>query len=271
MKLPLAAVIAVSLLFGAAAMQHAFVREGAAAQPGCADDCNLAAHRAQTHAMLADDGMNMPGMQPAPAASAAMEMPMHGAHMEMTPPRVASAQDRARAAAILASLRTAMAPFKDYRAAEAAGYVPFHPEIQQPIYHFTSMHNALLNQFSFDPARPTSLMYEPAAGGYQLVGAMYTAPRNMTLDQLNERVPLGVGTWHLHVNLCIPPPSMGREMLGPHAQFGLGGSISTADGCAAAGGTFKPVIYGWMLHVWPYETDPTKVWATEDHPGVMDR
>jgi len=37
-----------------------------------------------------------------------------------------------------------------------------------------------------------------------------------------------------------------------------------------AGGTFKPVIYNWMLHVWPLETDPSKVWATEEHPGSMD-
>jgi hypothetical protein len=215
-------------------------------------------------AAVADDGMNMPGMQ------AGMAMPMHGAHMQMTPPRTASAADRARAAGILAALRAAIQPYQDYRIAEAAGYVPFHPEIPQPMYHFTNLRNAFLNQFSFDAARPTSLIYQPANGGYVLMGAMYTAPRNSTLDELNSRVPLGIATWHLHVNLCLPPSGMAREMLKPNPQFGLNGSITTADACAAAGGTFKPVVFGWMVHVWPFETDPTKVWATEAHPGVMD-
>ena len=59
-------------------------------------------------------------------------------------------------------------------------------------------------------------------------------------------------------------------MVGPGAQFGLAGSITTAQACEAAGGSFKPVIYNWMVHVWPFETDPAKIWATEEHPGIMD-
>jgi hypothetical protein len=270
MKPLIVAFVAASLALGASATGYVLSHEAVAAQPGCTDDCSIAAHRGQASAVVAADGMSgMPGMQQ--PESSAMSMPMHGGHMEMTPPRAASAQDRERADAILAALRTAMAPYQDYRAAEAAGYEPFHPEFPQPIYHFTNLHNAMLNQFSFDPSRPTSLMYQPVAGGYRLVGAMYTAPRGSTLDQLDERVPLGIATWHLHVNLCLPPAGMGGQMLGANPKFGLAGSITTADACAAAGGTFKPVVYGWMVHVWPYESDPTKVWATEDHPGAMDR
>ena len=59
-------------------------------------------------------------------------------------------------------------------------------------------------------------------------------------------------------------------MLRPNAQFGLAGSITTQAQCEAAGGQFIPVIYNWMVHVWPFETDPSKVWASEEHPGVMD-
>ena len=271
MKPLIVAIIATSLALGASAASYVLSHEAVAAQPGCTDDCNIAAHRAQTSAMVADNGMSdMAGMQPAPGTTE-MAMPMHDGHMQMTPPQTATPQEQQRAAAILAALRTAMEPYKNYRAAEADGYVPFHPEFPQPIYHFTNLHNAMLNQFSFDPSRPTSLMYQPVAGGYELVGAMFTAPRASTLDQLNDRVPLGIATWHLHVNLCLPPAGMGKDMLGSHPQFGLAGSITTADACAAAGGTFKPVVYGWMVHVWPYESDPAKVWATEDHPGVMDR
>jgi len=82
-------------------------------------------------------------------------------------------------------------------------------------------------------------------------------------------VPLSVATWHEHTNLCIPPAGMKGQSFGPGARFGLQGSITTADACAQAGGTFVPIIYNWMLHVWPYENDPSKVWATADDPGSL--
>ncbi len=289
MKLPTAAIIALTLTLAAAITSYAVAHDSAPTQIGCGDDCSIAAHEAQgapegapLHNTRGDMAMaNMPGMQATPAAVAStaptantsmdsMSMPMHGGHMQMTPARQPSPADREKARQIVAALKTAMEPYKDYRAAEAAGYIPFHPEFKQPIYHFTNMRDAFLNQFSFDPARPTSLMYKPVESGYELVGAMYTAPRAATFDQLNSRVPLGVATWHLHVNLCKPPQGTEREMLQPNPQFGLAGSITTQAQCEAAGGQFFPVIYNWMVHVWPFETDPAKVWASEEHPGAMN-
>jgi hypothetical protein len=190
-------------------------------------------------------------------------------HMSMTKSRPASAADRARADAILTTLRSAVEPFKDYRAAERAGYKQFLPDIPQPVYHFTNWSNAFQNVFSFDPARPTSLMYRKTSGGYELIGAMYTAAERATDEQLNTRVPLSIATWHLHTNFCAPPSDRTAELLQPHTPFGLAGTITTADACQKAGGTFKPVIYNWMVHVWPFEKDPSKVWATEENPGAM--
>ncbi len=289
MKLPTAAIIAVTLTLAAAITSYAVAHDSAPAQIGCGDDCSISAHAMQSgpegpllHGASNDVAMtNMSGMQATPAAAAStapaadtsmdsMSMPMHGGHMQMTPARQASPADREKANQIVAALKIAMEPYKDYQAAEAAGYIPFHPEFKQAIYHFTNMRNAFLNQFSFDPTRPTSLMYKQVDGGYELVGAMYTAPRAATLDQLDSRVPLGVATWHLHVNLCKPPQGMEREMLQPNPQFGLAGSITTQTQCEAAGGQFFPVIYNWMVHVWPFETDPAKVWASEEHPGAMN-
>lgn len=282
MKAPVVPLIIAATIAGLIAAKASFGHEAAQTYSGCASDCNIAAHNMhmQSGSRVADSGpmSNMPGMEPAPKATASprgdgsmsMSMPMHNGHMQMTPPRSSTSADRERAALIVAGLRVAIEPYKDYKAALAAGYKPFHPEIKMAIYHFTSMRNAFLNQFSFDPARPTSLMYKPVSGGYELVGAMYTAPLHATLDDLNARVPLSVATWHLHVNLCFPPAGMGREMLQPHPQFGFAGSITTQSACDAAGGRFVPVIYNWMVHVWPYESDPTKIWATEEHPGAMD-
>jgi hypothetical protein len=44
-------------------------------------------------------------------------------------------------------------------------------------------------------------------------------------------------------------------------EFGFRGSIATEEACEQAGGRWFPQIFGWMVHVYPYETDPAKVWA----------
>ncbi|MGH7587939.1 MAG: hypothetical protein ACRELU_05045, partial [Gemmatimonadota bacterium] len=44
-----------------------------------------------------------------------------------------------------------------------------------------------------------------------------------------------------------------RDFVGPNARFGPAGSIATAEDCEDAGGRFKPSIFGWMLHVYPWE------------------
>ena len=265
---------------------------GMAADPaprsGCTSSCNISDHMAMmsagaTLAMHTMAGMNdMPGMgaastpSPKPGDDVMLQsmndmLMERGGHMTMTISMPESVADRRRAADILAALRKAIEPFKDYRAAEAAGYKQFLAQLPQPIYHFTNYQNAFLNQFSFDPARPTSLMYKTVPGGFELVGAMYTAPVRSTNEQLNARVPLSVATWHLHTNLCLPPVERRSEMWGAHPRFGLAGSITTPEACAKAGGTFRPVIYNWMVHVWPMESDPSKIWATQEHPGAMNR
>ena len=268
---PIRALAAVMIALGCLAL----AQDNARAGDPCSDSCSLAQHRmVAMNDMPGMSGMSSPApisTMPAGAAMQAMDdgRMSHGGHMLMTARRPANAADQQRADQILAALRAAIAPYKDYRVAEAAGYAPFHAEIRQPMYHFTNWANAALNVFSFDPARPTSLMYKPVPGGYQLIGAMYTAAEKSDDDQLNARVPLSVATWHLHTNLCMPPAGARVTWVGPTAQFGLAGSIVTAQACTAAGGTFKPAIYNWMVHVWPFETDPSKVWATEENPGAM--
>lgn len=181
-----------------------------------------------------------------------------GPHMKMTAPRPQTPDDRARAEAVARALRPALEKYKDYRVAIADGYRPFLPNLPQVEYHFTNYWHGFLEAFAFDPARPTSLLYKKTTEGYALVGAMYTMPKNATEDQLNERVPLSVAGWHAHVNLCMPP----RGQPGPAdwSRFGLAGSISTPDACAEAGGKFIPQIFGWMVHVYPFENSPENVW-----------
>ena len=209
--------------------------------------------RAQEHAHA---GMSMPtDSAPRADAHASMSMGMGtSSHMRMTSPRVATPADSAHARAVVNTLRQSIAKYADTSVAVADGYRMFKPQLSfRPVYHFTSRQNARANESGFDPARPTSLLYERGPDGrLQLIGAMFTAPRAATEDELNARVPLGIAPWHLHVNLCEAPPNapqLRRQTRDGRMLFGPAGQISTKAECDAVGGEFRPVDFNWMVHV----------------------
>lgn len=138
------------------------------------------------------------------------------------------------------------------------------PRVPQPQYHFTKYEYGLQARSHFDPRKPTSLLYAKTADGYKLIGAMYTDRVDATEEEINERIPLSIARWHQHVNFCKAPVGQKAAYFGPDAKFGLRGSIITRDACEAAGGEFYPHLFGWMVHVYPYETDPKRVWSTND-------
>jgi hypothetical protein len=230
------------------------------------------AKKTQTQSKSSDGmaGMDMDDMQhegaknSAAAQSANDSMSGHhmdmGAHMFMTDLRAENSADDKRAAQIVETLRPAIAKYKDYKVALADGFQIFMPNIAQEHYHFTNYTYAFEAAFSFNPEHPTSLLYKKTAEGYELEGAMYTARKTASLDQLNERVPLSVARWHKHVNLCLPPNGVHLQEANLK-EFGLRGSIATEDACKEAGGRWIPQIFGWMVHVYPYETEPAKIWA----------
>ncbi len=186
-------------------------------------------------------------------------------HMYMTALRAPQPGDQQRADAIVAAAKSAIAPYEDYHKALADGYEIFLPNVPQAQYHFTKYGYALEARFHFDPSKPSSLLYKKTPdGGYKLVGAMYTARVDATEDDLNERVPLSIAHWHQHINFCKAPAGEKAAYFGPDAKFGLLGSITTREACEAAGGQFRPHLFGWMVHVYPNETDAKKIWATDD-------
>src|SRR5271156_3906669 len=175
-----------------------------------------------------------------------MHMEMSG-HMHMTAARPEAPGDAARAEKIVEQLRPAIEKYKDYHVALNDGFKIFFPNVPQPRYHFTNYSYGLAAQFSFDPAKPTSLLYKKVNGGYELEGAMYTAPKRLTEAQLNERIPLSIAHWHEHVNLCLPPKGVGIGQA-DLTQFGLRGAIATQDACEP-GGRCMPIVFNWMVHV----------------------
>ena len=198
-------------------------------------------------------------------------------HMTMTKLRPIHPGDQARADAIQAAARSVMDRYVDYHKALADGYTIFFPDQPQHIYHFTLNANAYAAEFGFDPAKPTSLLYEKGKSGepkYKLVGVMYTAPIRDSESDLDARVPLSIAQWHVHSDICLPPNGARGNVLEPGAKFGFAGSIHTADACRAAGGRFMPHIFGWMVHVYAYEKDPARIWSTgmdddDDHMSNM--
>jgi len=193
-----------------------------------------------------------------------------GPHMKMTALRPPKPGDDVRAQQIVGEARKASEKYLDYRTAVADGFKIFHPEIPQKMYHFTNYGYGMEAAFHFNPEHPTSLLYEKHGDDYKLIGVMYTAPKRFDEDQLDERVPLSVAQWHEHVNFCRAPADRRAEMLAPHPQFGLRGSINTQEACDAAGGTFYPVIFNWMVHVYPFEKDPANIWSVERQHGDAD-
>jgi hypothetical protein len=191
-------------------------------------------------------------------------------HMLMSPTRAATHEDTVRALAVAAAAREAIAKYQDTTAAVADGYRMFLPDVKnQHIYHFTNYAHAFEAGFTFDPAKPTSILYTRSAdGAFHLVGAMYTAPKRWSTDRLDARIPLSIAHWHKHVNWCLPPrgdrAALAKRVNG-QPEFGPASPIATKDACDAVGGTFYPTIFSWMVHVNVYAGDSLSQIFGDEH------
>ncbi len=193
-----------------------------------------------------------------------------GPHMKMTPLRQAKPGDAERAQKVVEAARKASEKYMDYHVALADGFKIFLPNIPQKMYHFTNYKYGYEAAFGFNPEHPTSLLYEKHGDDYKLIGVMYTAPKRFEEDQLDERIPLSIAQWHEHVNFCTAPAGRKMEYLGPHPLFGLKGSITTQEACDAQGGTFHPVVFNWMVHVYPFEKNQAGIWSVDRQHGDAD-
>jgi hypothetical protein len=175
-------------------------------------------------------------------------------HMEMTPLRKATRADSEKALAVVKELRAAIAKYADTTAAVRDGFRMFAPQMKaQKTYHFTRNRNAIMSVFRFDPSKPTSLLYErDSTGKLKLVGAMYTMPRGTSEDRLNDRIPLSIAQWHMHVDWCVPGRNHQDRWLekkGGRPVFGPQSPIVTKTDCENVGGEFRESVFGWMVHV----------------------
>ena len=177
-------------------------------------------------------------------------------HMCITPSRPEQPGDKQRAKAVVDQVRAAIEKYKDYKKAIADGFIQANPTVDQPQFHFNNDANAKLADTTFDPARPTSLLYyRTPQQKFKLEGVMYTDRNDATEDELNQRIPISIVRWHKHTNFCAAPANKVKQYFGDRPKFGMFGSIHTKDACDAEGGIFFPVVFSWMIHVFPYEND----------------
>jgi hypothetical protein len=167
-----------------------------------------------------------------------------------------SAADFVRARALTARLAAAIAPFATTERAVAAGYITTDERVPVgSLKHYVNERNFERGMHGFDPDAPMALLYRRTDAGFELAGAMYDAPIASTPAELDRRVPISLGQWHAHVKICQPkrgasvPPKLADG-------FGFSGWIANETECARAGGNFIPVVYGWMVHVYPFAGDP---------------
>jgi hypothetical protein len=190
-----------------------------------------------------------------------------GPHMMMTELKPPKPGDQERADAVFAVARTLAEHYKDYHTALAEGFTIFHPELDQPVYHFLNRNvSTTVDKFDLGRGAIGALVYKkiPAKdgqpAGYQFLSVMYLASLRDTEAQLNSLVPMSITQWHLHQGLCEAPPGSGINWTKGDPKFGPTGSIVTAADCKAAGGIAIPRTT-WMTHVYPLETDRAKQWG----------
>ena len=211
------------------------------------------------------------GLISAPASAVAARggsAPMpHDPQTLMTRLRAPRAGDAERAERLAASLRRGIARYRDVEHARADGYRSFPPEPrpEDRIIHYVHHGRSQREADRIDATRPGALLYERLADGeLRLVGAMFTAPVDAPLDELDRRVPLSVTQWHLHQNVCVPRPLWdGAEWArrrGGRPLYGPGSVIATRADCEYAGGRFLPTVFGWMAHVHVFAEDPAELW-----------
>jgi hypothetical protein len=237
---------------------------GLSSSPSCETSREIPVDTAKPSAMTMPDmkGINNDGSAHVMLSMSGRGMDM-GPHMKMTTLRDQKPGDQEKADQIVESARRAAERYIDYKVALADGYKIFLPNLPQNQYHFTNYRYAYEAAIKFNAEHPTSLLYQKNGSDYKLIGVMYTAPKKSNWNDLDERIPLSIAQWHAHVNMCLPPSDRRSEAWGPNAKFGLVGSITTREECENAGGKFMPQVFGWMVHVYPFEQKPEDIWSVE--------
>jgi len=141
-----------------------------------------------------------------------------------TPEQVAAAQRLYDATA------TAIAPYRDWHAAWAAGFRPGGPQ-NMPSTHWVNQRNVDAG-YVMDPQHPQGLVYANTKHGPVLLGAMFQMQH---IGQFGPDPGGPLTAWHQHENICFTPFGFEFSFMTPTATCPIGAIDISASP---------------MLHVW---------------------
>jgi len=159
-----------------------------------------------------------------------------------TPEQVAAAQK------LYDETAAAIAPYRDWHNAWAAGYRPGGPQ-DMPSTHW--MNQGYVDAgYVMDPRRPQGLVYANAKRGPVLLGAMFQMKH---IGQFGPDPGGPLTTWHQHQNICFTPFGVEFSLMTPTATCPLGAiDVSVAP----------------MLHVWIVD-NPGGKFAVDIDSGLV--
>jgi hypothetical protein len=143
---------------------------------------------------------------------------------------VATPGQQAAAAKLYAETAAAIAPYRDWRVAWAAGYRPGGSQ-SMPSTHWMNQRYVDAG-YVMDPRHPQGLVYANTKHGPELLGAMFQ------MRKIGEFGPDPGGpltAWHEHEDICFTPFGLEFSLMTPTATCPLGAIDITAPA---------------MLHVW---------------------
>ena len=143
---------------------------------------------------------------------------------------VATPAQQAAAAKLYAETAAAIAPYRDWRVAWAAGYRPGGSQ-SMPSTHWMNQRYVDAG-YVMDPHHPQGLVYANTKHGPELLGAMFQ------MRKIGEFGPDPGGpltAWHEHEDICFTPFGLEFSLMTPTATCPLGAIDITAPA---------------MLHVW---------------------
>jgi hypothetical protein len=159
-----------------------------------------------------------------------------------TPEQVAAAQK------LYDETAAAIAPYRDWHNAWAAGYRPGGPQ-DMPSTHW--MNQGYVDAgYVMDPRRPQGLVYANSKRGPVLLGAMFQMKH---LGQFGPDPGGPLTAWHQHQNICFTPFGVEFSLMTPTATCPLGAiDVSVAP----------------MLHVWIVD-NPGGKFAVDIDSGLV--
>jgi hypothetical protein len=181
--------------------------------------------------------------------------------MQMTPlsSHVPTRAELARLTWLVHQALAAMARYRDPRVAQRDGYgtAPGLFVPTQGAHYRNATYAGAAASGQFDPAHPPFLVYNTAHGHAVLSGSVYVMPADATPRQLATIVPLALGSWHQHINLCVVggPGVLDWQAILP---------IHDPQACRARPGTSFLARTGWMIHLWARQPLGPLLFAMDD-------